>query len=121
MGAALRRLLVIAAVGAALVGLSAPSFTTAKATACDYSASVPAADAERDRGKAAVRPLARDLKTLAKKRISDPVPPAATLLTVATAEGPVPHARPLPDEPAFDPPARRSVAAQPRAPPTIRS
>jgi hypothetical protein len=117
-----RRLLVVAAFGAALFGLVAPSGTAARTAATDYSTSVPAADADRDIGKTAVRPQPHDLKTLAKKRISDPGPPVPPILTVAPAVTPTFGAYAVPEQLAADlSPARRRVAAQPRAPPTIRS
>ena len=124
MGGALRRLLVVAAVGAALFGLAVPSAPAAKAGAPDYSTTVPAADAERGLGKAAaVRPKAQDLKALAKKRIADrSAPPPAPILAVADAAAPWFGACALGDGFIVDyKPARRSVAAQPRAPPAIRS
>ena len=124
MGGALRRLLVVAAVGAALFGLAVPSAPAAKAGAPDYSTTVPAADAERGLGKAAaVRPQALDLKALAKKRIADrSAPPLAPILAVADTAPLAFGASTLPHRFVVDhKPARRSVAAQPRAPPAIRS
>lgn len=124
MGAALRRLLVIAAVGAALFGLAVPTAPVAQAGPPDYSTTVPAADAERGLGQAAaVRPQAQDLKALAKKRIADrSAPPSAPILVVAGSAAPAFGASTLPERLVADhKPARRSVAAQPRAPPAIRS
>ena len=124
VGAALRRLLVVAAVGAALFGLAVPTAPVAQTGAPDYSTSVPAADAERGLGQAAaVRPQAQDLKALAKKRIADrSAPPATPIPVVADAAAPAFGASTLPGRLIADHrPARRSVAAQPRAPPAIRS
>jgi hypothetical protein len=120
----LRRLLAVVAFAAALIGPIVASTVPVAATGSDYSSSsIPAADADRDVGKAAICPQTQDIEALPKRRSANGSEPPA-VRPVAILDYPAAPrlgARPYPDRAAVHRTARRNVVAQPRAPPASRS
>ena len=121
LGAAVRRLLVLAAFSVATLGFLTPPAATAYDAEC--STSRPFADIPHDRAQAAVQPQKlQELKAAPKQRDSgraapsqqalvQPAQPTAPAFVLSVRLG---HAA------AGTPPARRTGDAQPRAPPAIR-